>query len=55
MGDVYKVDVTGEKPCRVVLVNAGTIKESHGAFAVKSGTDIIISFEKSGTVTVQVK
>ncbi len=55
IGDVYKVDVTGEKPCRVVLVNAGTIKESHGAFAVKSGTDIIISFEKSGTVTVQVK
>ena len=51
----YQVDVTGEKPCRVELINAGTIAEVHGAEAVNRGRNIILSFEKDGLATVCVK
>lgn len=68
-GNTYKVDVAGEKPCRVILMNAGTVEEAGGTVpasagaaetaggvtAVNSGRDVLLSFEKGGTATVCVK
>lgn len=67
-GDVYKVEVTGEKPCRVVLmnggaqaeaqgmaVNPGAVTEDCGTTAGGRGSDMVLCFEKSGTATLRAR
>ena len=52
-GKQYRVDVTGDKPCRVILVNAGSRAKVSGAAWEVRGKDIILAFEKSGMAQVE--
>lgn len=51
-GKEIKAEVTGDKPCRVVLVNAGTAAEVSGAAWSAEDSDIVLSFQGSGTAVV---
>lgn len=54
-GNVCKIDVTGDKPCKVELVNMGTPAEANGASCETKGETIVLSFEKGGLATVVLK
>ena len=54
-GDAYRIDVTGDKPCKVELVNAGAVAEVSGAACEIRGNDIVLSFEKGGLAAVVLK
>lgn len=54
-GSTYLVDVTGDKPCKVELLNAGIAAEADGAAYRNVNQDIVLSFEKGGTARVTVR
>ena len=54
-GNVCKIDVTGDKPCKVELVNMGTPAEANGVSCETKGETIVLSFEKGGLATVVLK
>lgn len=54
-GSTYLVDVTGDKPCKVELLNAGIAAEADGAAYRNVNQDIVLSFEKGGRARVTVR